>query len=167
MQSEADETLFFSLSPCSHVLFVHWGDSGISCFARPCCVILLLHCQLLLYLYPHIVKNSMWGTAGLLCISHTKARTAINKQTGINQSSRVGRGITYSPVAPHPLSQAFPVSAAVTWLPQDLYHQPHYTSVVFLHIRGALSQVVLGHLTVLFNLNHLFLFLWKQTKKLL
>lgn len=91
VQSEADKTLFFSLSPCSHVLFVHWGDSGISCFARPCCVILLLHCQLLLYLYPHVVKNSMWGTAGLLCISHTKARTAINKQADRNKSEQQSR----------------------------------------------------------------------------
>lgn len=27
-----------------------------------------------------VVKNSMWGNAGLLCISHMKARTATNKQ---------------------------------------------------------------------------------------
>lgn len=80
------QNLFFLLSPCSHDLFVHWGDSGISCFTRPCCVISLLHPQLLVSLYPHIVKNSMWGTAGLLCIFHMKACTAINKQADRNKS---------------------------------------------------------------------------------
>lgn len=70
-QASRDRQNFFFLSPCSHDLFVHWGDSGISCFTRPSCVISPLHHQLLVSLYPHIIKNSMWSTAvAALHLSH-------------------------------------------------------------------------------------------------
>lgn len=96
------------------------------------------------------VKNSMQCAVGLLCIFQMKVYAAINKKKrGINQTSRVRRGICYSLVIPNSLSQAFSslslsLSTAVTWLPADVYHDPHYTSVVLSHIRDSLSQVVLA-----------------------
>lgn len=98
----------------------------------------------------------------LLYIFHMKACTAINKQADRNKSEQQSRGVG-SPIPwLLPILCLRPVSAAVTWLPQDLDHHPHYTSVALLHIRGALSQVVLVYPYCCFN--HL-CFLQKTSQK--
>lgn len=54
-----------ALSPCSHVLFVHWGGGSISCFTSSCRAASPLHRLLLSSLHTLVVKSSVRCAIGL------------------------------------------------------------------------------------------------------
>lgn len=146
-ERESEHTLPLKPSLCT--LFVHWGGGSASCFSSSCRVASPLHRLLLSSLCTQVVKSSTQCVAGPLYIFQMKVCAAKNKrERGMNQMVQAWDPLVlgYPPsfVSGPLLSLSLP--AAVIWLPDDVYHDSHYTSVVLSHIRSSLSQEVLATL---------------------
>lgn len=118
------------LFPCSHVLFVHWGGGRISCFlshsitATPFAAVIPLCAA---------AKNHMH--CAVWTALHLSGAATNNRKRGINQISRVRHRICFSLVISCPILCPRPLlspscSTDVKRPPPDVYHDPHYISVV-------------------------------------
>lgn len=146
-QRESEHTLPLKPSLCT--LLVHWGGGSASCFSSSCRVASPLHRLLLSSLCTRVVKSSTQCVAGPLCIFQMKLCVAKNEnETGRNQVTQAREplvlGYPASFVSGPLLSLRLPASAI--WLPDDVYHDSHYTSVVLSNIGSSLSQEVLATL---------------------
>lgn len=119
------------LFPCSHVLFVHWGGGRISCFTNSSHIASLLHHLLLSSLCVQLLKTTCTVQTAL----HLSGAATNNRKRGINQISRVRHRICFSLVISCPILCPRPLlspscSTDVKRPPPDVYHDPHYISVV-------------------------------------
>lgn len=121
-----------TLFPWSHVLFEHWGGGGISCFTSSCRKALPLHCLLLSFHCTPAVKKSIecalhLSGRGLCC--HKKQREEGKELAELVVRSAFPRSfhVTFFFSG---LLISLTLSTDVTLL-HYVYHDPHYTSVVF------------------------------------